>query len=53
MTQVCHHFDRLVWVILGIKEVESHIMGIVMPSAIDSGNCDANEGIVLDARLLE
>lgn len=28
-------------------------MGIVMPSAIDSENCDTNEGIVLDARLLE
>ncbi|CAI8610489.1 unnamed protein product [Vicia faba] len=53
MNRPCHHPHGLVRVTHGIEKVESHIMDIVKPSTIDFDNIDANEGIVLDARLLE
>ncbi|CAI8611853.1 unnamed protein product [Vicia faba] len=53
MSRACHHHDGLVRITLGTGEVESYIVDIVKPSAIDFDNLDANEGIVLDARLLE
>lgn len=49
----CHRPDGLIQVTLERAEVESHIMCIVKPSAIDFDNHDENKGIVYDPRLLE
>ncbi|CAI8618585.1 unnamed protein product [Vicia faba] len=46
-------FICIVRVTLGKGEVESHIISIVKPYAIDFDNLDANEEIVWDAWLLE
>ncbi|KAK2455796.1 hypothetical protein QL285_003218 [Trifolium repens] len=41
------------YITLGSGEVESHIVGILKPSTKDVDTFDANEGLVLDAKVLE
>lgn len=49
----CNYFDGLVRVTHWTMEVGSRTMGIVKPSKIDFDKLNENEGIILDARLLE
>jgi hypothetical protein len=53
LSRPCHHSNGLVRVTLEGGEVGSYIIGIPKPSTKDFDTLGSNEGLILDARLLE
>jgi hypothetical protein len=53
LSRACHHLDGLIRATLIAEEVESHIIGILKPSTVDTDALGVQEGLILDAKLLE
>ena len=53
VSRACHHPDGMVRVTDEAEEVESHIVGILMPPTIGPEFVGAREGLILDAELLD